>query len=124
MKLRDGQMDDMARARKDAFVERMAAHLGENFPDQMKKNNLTTKDLDPLIRRGMEEAPKYGVENEGDVERYVECMVILGPDFDRAAQHKWAGDILRRQDISGEDKIDEISWQVLTQWEEAPGEDG
>jgi hypothetical protein len=88
------------------FVEDMIAHLRTNFPNQVKPMNET--DLRKMIEDGIDRAEQYDVINVGDVERFLECMVILGQNFDNDIQNTWAGDILRDKNTNGTDKMDEI----------------
>ena len=120
MKIRQEQMETMSQAKVEAFVRRMVTHLHDDFPKHCKMHGLKTKDLDPLVRRGITEAKRYNVDDEDNLERYLEFMVVLGPHFDRDPKHAWAGEILRRDDLEAGEKIDEISWNVQMNWEEPP----
>ena len=107
-RVREGQMRAFSEELETRFVTRMVRHLRDDFPADLARQKLEVKDLEPLVRRGLAESRKYGVVNEGDVERYVECMVVLSPSFDVDPKFRWAKEILQREDLDGESKMDEI----------------
>jgi len=120
MKIREEQKLAFIQSLEDSFVKNMVRYLKDNFPKHCKMWNLQEEDLEPLVRQGMAEAEKYGLFSEGQIQRYLECMVILGPKFDQDEKYPWAGEILRREDLDGEEKIDQISGYLLFEWEEPP----
>jgi hypothetical protein len=62
-----------------------------------------------LIRKAIEDASNYKVVNENDVKLYIECIALLGPNFDRTNKLPQINDILNRKDLTGEEKMDHIS---------------
>jgi hypothetical protein len=121
MKIRNEQMDAFSKSREDAFIARMGKHLQTQFPKQLGKQGLEKEDLEPLVRQGIADAEQYGVIYEDDIRRYVECMVILGPKFDRDKKHHpWAGEILRNEDLDGEEKMDQIAGHIIFEIDEPP----
>ena len=114
MVIRKQQMDAFEDEMLARFMARMATHPRVTFPQELASLGLLTdEDVLDLIRRGLEAAQQYGVTNEGDVERYVECMVILGPQFDSEERFPWAKEILDRQNIDGESKMDRIDEYLI-----------
>ena len=104
--VRREQMDALSRYSLEQFEAAMLRHLRARFPEQ------TVGRLDPelrkLIKEGISQAAVYGITLENDVRRYLECVVLYGPDFDRNPETAWAGEILRSDDLDGTEKIDRI----------------
>jgi hypothetical protein len=107
-RVRSEQMAAFSKTLEDSFVHRVLSRLRDGFPQHLEAQGIREPDLEALVRRGMAESRKYKVNNAGDVERYIECMVVLGPSFDVDEKIPWAGQILRRDDVDGEAKMDQI----------------
>ena len=91
---------------RQAFENRMVDRLRANFPD----HGLTSDEpsLRSMIRQGIERAATYDVVYENDVARYLDYMLILSPDFDTNPETSWAGRILRRQGLTGAQRMRRI----------------
>ena len=113
LKIRKEQMDVMSNYMLRHFEKRMFKHLRQDFPKELQEHNIKEQDLEPLVKRGITEAEKYGLVNEGDVQLYLECTAILGPEFDRDKKLPWAGKILSRNDIDGPEKMAQISEYLI-----------
>ena len=109
LQIRRSQMEAFSKQMEDAFVKRMVRHLRADFPEELTAHDLQETDLDRFARRGVNDARGYGVVNEKDVQLYIECMVLLCPDFDRSDRFPWAGETLKREDLDGEQKMDQIN---------------
>jgi hypothetical protein len=120
MRLRKKQLDALSTDRVDAFVARMVAHLRDDLPAHCEARGLKEQDLDPLVREGMVKAEGYGITSEGGIQQYLDCMLVLGLDFDRDAKQAWAGEILRNKDLTPPQKTDTLGWQMLfeVEWEQ------
>ncbi len=118
MKIREEQKLAFIQNLEESFVKNMVGYLKDNFPKHRRKWNLQEGDFEPLVRQGMTDAEEYGLISEGQIQRYLECMVILGPKFDQDKRYPWASEILCREDLNGEEKIDQISAYLLFEWEE------
>ena len=119
MMIRKEQMDTFSKSQVDAFVARMVKHLRGDFPAQCEAQQLQEEDLDSFVRQGMTDAKQYGVVYEDDIRLYIECRVLLSPKFDRDKKnYPWAGEILRRDDIDGTAKMNEIDQHMLFGMEE------
>lgn len=108
LRIRNEQISVFTRQFESRFAKRMARHLKDTFPKEVEKQELTEEKLEKLATDGLSFARRYGVANEGDVVRYIECMVILGPQFDSDERFPWAGEALRNADLDGETKMDRI----------------
>ena len=82
-------------------------HLRSNFLEQTK--NLPEHVLREMIRSGINKAETYEVTDEVDVERFLECMVRYGEDFDNDPKTSWAGEILRDEGFNGREKMNRIN---------------
>jgi len=107
MIIRREQMDILSEHTLRQFLDRMVAHLKKEFPEQTE--NMPEDDLRDLINQSMEHAETYGVTDEVDIERYLECTFLYGRDFDANPQTSWAREILRDNDLSGFDKMNRIN---------------
>jgi hypothetical protein len=96
------------------FVTTMADHLRTKFPAEC--GSQTAERLRQFVSSGMERATSYKVLAEGDVRRYLERMVIHGPDFDTNRRTHWAGQVLRTVRLNGTEKMDAIE-RLVTQME-------
>lgn len=90
------------------FVDRMIRRLQDDFSVELAGNGLDDKDLEPLVRRAIARSKQYGIVNEGDVERYILCTAVMGPQFDVDRTIPWAGEILRKEHLDGKLKMDQI----------------
>ena len=91
------------------FEERMRVHLQRVFAEELQ--TIGEVELREQIRLGVEKAQLYQITKEGDVQRYLECAVIYGWEFDTTS---WAKNILQRADWSGEMKMDKVEQFGLT----------
>ncbi|MGA2703391.1 MAG: hypothetical protein ABSH35_20125 [Isosphaeraceae bacterium] len=112
-RIRSEQVDVFTRRLEVQFAKRMANHLRITFPREVEKLGVDDEGLEQLALRGLANARKYRVVNESDVRRYIECMVILGPHFDCDEQFPWAAQSLRRTDLDGEAKMDQIDEHLI-----------
>ena len=120
MILRNEQIDALAKSHKDAFVARMVQHLRNDLPRQCEAQGLNEDDLEPLVRQGMSNAEDHGITSQVGIRQYLDCMVVLGPDFDSDGKHPWAQEILANDDLSPSEKADALAWNKLFEvnWEE------
>jgi hypothetical protein len=64
------------------------------------------RDFDAFVRSGMSKAEKQEFGGRTLTTFYLECMAILGPNFETDSKYPWAGEILRRTDLIPESKAD------------------
>lgn len=106
-------MQSLSRAVELAFVKWMVQHLRDNFSAELEIHGLSDQELEPLVWRGMKEAKSFGVVAERDVKLFIECMVVLHPDFARHPRFPWAEQVLMSQELSGSEKIDRLHNHLL-----------
>jgi hypothetical protein len=101
--LRQEQLDAFAQSARQAFIDRMSAHLRSGFFPSIA--GLDDAALVEFIEHGMAAAPRYGMEAEEHVRYYIESMAIYGKALDTAPETAWAGRILRDPQLSGVEKV-------------------
>lgn len=90
--IRDAQMAVFAQRDREQYVQRMAAHLQQRYPQQCE---LSGQDgTEDLVKYGIQRAAVYGINSEIAVQEYLEVMMMFGRDFDIDPQHNWATRIL------------------------------
>jgi len=109
--IRKEQMEVLSKNMVDQFIDRAGAHLQRTFPEQIK--NMAETDLREMIHAGIVKAESYDITDEVDVERFLECMVRFGFDFDNHPQTSWAGQILQDKSLSGTEKMNQIDDYAL-----------
>lgn len=112
-RIRNEQVQAFARRLEADFAERTADRLRDEFPAEVERSGLDHDGLKQLALRGVADARGFDVINEDDVGRYVECMLILGPEFPDDPQFPWAGQILKTADLDGEAKMDQIDEYLI-----------
>jgi hypothetical protein len=106
LRIRKAQMDALSKYMLKQFEDRMIVHLRSTFPEQTQ--NVPEPVLRATIRTGIDSAATYDVTDEADVQRYLGCVVLYGPDFDTNPKTGWAGQILCNKDLSGTEKMNQI----------------
>lgn len=109
--IRKGQMEVFSRYMRTQFEERMVVHLKTTFPEQIQ--SMSELDLRNVVQTNIDNAAKYDVIGESDVQRYLEYVVCYGPDFDTHPKTSWAGQILHDKDLAGTEKMNQIEGYEL-----------
>ena len=104
--IRKAQTEAMGEYLLDAFVYRMVAHLRSVCKAEAR--DIPDDDLRKLIRTGVDSAEQYGIEDEADVERFIEYVARFGSDFGQTPQTTWAGAIIGNIKIDGTEKMNLI----------------
>lgn len=120
MRLHKSHTDAWSQQQMQAFADAMAKHLREDLPEHLERNGIADEELEGVIREGCTRAEQYDMTGEADLARFVEFMAILGPDFDSSAKTAWAGEILRREDLEPDARLDEIAAAIIFESEEPP----
>ncbi len=123
LRIRKQQNDALAEATRRSFEDRMVVHLKKCFPEHFKA--IEEDGARALIRHGIERAGEYGIVAERDVCKYIDLMVIHGPDFDTDDRYPWAGEILNDQAIkSPTDRIERLYDEALARLEKQAEQEG
>jgi hypothetical protein len=109
LKIREDQLEALAAPSAEAFAERLARFLCEQFPEASEE---PPAELRAAVGGQAERARGYGLTTERQAAVYVTCAWLLGPDFD--AEFPAAREMLGTDEYPPEDKAD---W--LERWVEA-----
>jgi len=88
------------------FEDHMVFHLCQNLSEKVE--DIPEDILRNTIQKGISDSERYEIRFEDDVERYIDLMFILGKDFDTEEESSWAGEILRKEEMSAEERLDTI----------------
>lgn len=102
LQIRKAQIEAFSDDAKARFENRMARQLRTGHPSRMRP--LKKEELRLLIREETAKAAGYGITDEADVERYLDCVGEYGRGFDNG----WAGPILRDSNLDGHEKMNRI----------------
>ncbi len=90
------------------YAIRLAHRIVDKFPDELTKLGLDQQQVLPFVKDSVSRAKQYGVDRTLDVELFVDCCVLLCPDFDKSPEYPWAREILGRDELTGTAKMDLI----------------
>jgi hypothetical protein len=90
--IRQAQMDVFSQVEIQKFEDWMVAHLNKFFPAQSQASG--ELQLRELIQHGIHRAANHGITTERDVCKFIDLMIVFGPEFDRDNKSAWAGQIL------------------------------
>jgi hypothetical protein len=93
--IRKEQLEVFGPLGKNAFENRMIAHLKSVFPD--KSEVLGEPKLRETIQYGTQRAAAYRIISERDVCKYIDLMILYGRDFDKDPNLPWAQSVLQNQ---------------------------
>lgn len=101
--LRKKQVVKLGEYMRTVFEKKMFAMITAKYPDQCEK--LQEKVIQELIAQGIDRGARdYGIKTEHDVQRFIELMFLLPPDFDD--RYDWASEILNNQSFDARQKVD------------------
>ena len=90
--IRKEQMAVFAALEMKKFEDRVFAHLNKCFSKRCKV--LGEPKVRETIQHGIKRAAAYRISAERDVCKYVDLMMVFGPDFEQSSEHSWASAIL------------------------------
>ena len=123
MKLRKEQLGAISRAQQEQFAERMVGHLWVEFHDEcLRQGFRQEQDVRPFVDRGIAAAKGYGLATEGGARQYLDCMIVLGPGFDKDPAYHWAREILTDPGRDASRKSESLAWHMLSvvKWKDGP----
>ena len=103
MKIRSEQLRSFGEAAIERLGCRLAAHVQRVWPERYEQ--MGEKAVRTWVRAGEKRARGYGIEDDYDLTRYVDLMVILGERFDTDPQLPWAGEALRDAELTAAEKL-------------------
>jgi len=101
--IRKSQMDEFVKYELKKFEDFMVSHLRQELPEKVK--DVPEEILRNIIQKGISVAENYGIRIEDDVKRYIDLMFILREDFDVSLETSWAGELLKNEEMSPEDRL-------------------
>jgi hypothetical protein len=106
LRIRQEQMEALSETLRARFVRCQVARLRTAFAPELARLGLHDgAALAQTVERTIDMAATYGVHNEQDVELFLDCTMMLGPEFDRDPRLPWASSILQRYDLTGTEKM-------------------
>lgn len=106
-------MEVLSEAMRATFVRRVVARLQADSAHEVEKLGLNEEVLPQVVECSIDKAASYGVLDEHDVELFIDCVMVLGLEFDQDPSFPWAGDILRRDNCTGTEKMSFIHDYLL-----------
>jgi hypothetical protein len=113
--IRRQQMQVLNRYAMQNFEDRMVRHLTYRFPTEIKAVTNGAPDEAPirsLVRRGLQQARRYGIEAEREVGQFIELMVRAGEDFDSRPGMKWARAVLEDRSLPAGSRVELVHEQL------------
>ena len=104
--IRKSQMDEFVKYELKKFEDFMVSHLRQELPEKVK--DVPEEILRNIIQKGISVAENYGIRIEDDVKRYIDLMFILGEDFDTSEESIWAGELLKKEEMEPEERLNKI----------------
>jgi hypothetical protein len=87
------------------YVQDTASMLRKDFPDKFRMT--ASDDVERFVLEAIADADAHGVTLRSDLTFYIRLQAVLSPLL-ADPSHSWARDILRRDDLSGTEKMDRI----------------
>ena len=87
----------------EKFERRMVSHLQALFPEETGCFDALV--LQRHVRDSIASAARYRIVREGDVQRYLECAVLYGWEFERLPETLWVRSILENDCLDGNEKM-------------------
>ena len=113
--IRQAQLDVLAELRMREFEDRALAHLQRWMPRHCRL--LGPAPMRLLVRRGLAQARRYGLQAECTVLGYLDLMCLLGSGFDADPLLPWAAAILgephRADPVPRGDRLHEAAWHYI-----------
>jgi hypothetical protein len=103
LQIRREQMDVFNRLSVEQFCRRTRRHLKQTFPSQTEE--MGDERLDELIKSGIARAKRYGLEQERNVQVFLEFLVLYGLDLGTTPKTRWARSILADRNLDEVQKV-------------------
>jgi hypothetical protein len=114
MIIKQHQMSQMALLQTMVFVRKIIKHINDKFPEGCTTFGSTLKEQEDVILKGLKDAETYGICFEADFIFYIECLIVLGIDFDKKNKSpQWANKILSDISLNGEEKMNLIHDRII-----------
>ena len=104
--IRKEQIDVFEKKITEEFYKRMINRLSNTYPEETSA--ISDESLLAMITSASVKAESSGIVEEEDVQRFLGCMVMHGPDFDRESAHPEVQEILADAGLNAEEKVELI----------------
>lgn len=104
--VRDAVMQRFQQRALEDFLSREQGRLRTAFPQELAWR--PEADQRALLHEGVARAKRFGIQDQRDVQRFLEYVVRFGADFGANPPTRWAGPILNDPSKDGHAKIDAI----------------
>ena len=104
--IRKEQSDRLGEVVEKSFKINSIKRLREKYPNLTKEKD--DKEMMDFIHLGIEKAEKHNIIERRDIAIYFEYMLVYGEDFETASSNKWATNVFRITNLSGEEKINRL----------------
>ena len=111
MVIRTAQVNAFKEAQRERFVNRMTLHLQNHFADDLKRRGLGEAEVKPVVRTSLDRADALGLTREDHLQLFVECIPLLGEDFD--STNAVVRDLLNDPELDLNGKMVELSHFLL-----------
>jgi hypothetical protein len=105
--IRDEQMQAFANASATRFRQKARRYLRAKWTEACE--DLSDAELEERIDAARLRAEGFGISRQAHVIRFIEFGLLLGADFDRLPEHRWAARILDDEGRSGALKIVQLA---------------
>ena len=113
LQIRKEQMQVLESHMHARFVEDLTTHVIREFPKECEKFSLREDNIAEAIEGWLRKARNYEIDYVDELTFFVDCNLLLEPDFDTHVDYKWARDVLADTDLTGTEKMGEINDHLL-----------
>jgi len=87
--------------------------IKNKFPEGLAKAGVVENAEEDTMCKCIKEAKSYGIILQNDLLLYLECIVLLGLDFNKNESLRWPSEILNDSKLNGEQKMNMISENLI-----------
>jgi hypothetical protein len=108
--IRDAQMRAFEAVMVDRFVDTTVARIAREHPARYEA--MGPEATRALVRRGIERAKKYAIEETGAVGAFIDLMVTIHPEFELQEDMEDVREVLEDREVSGETRMEIVGQQL------------
>ena len=110
--IRKDQIKNMQQSKEDQFIKKSRLFLQFKYPEKSKQ--FSDKQLNEVVKNGINRASAYDINSEQSVIAFLELMFSLSFDFDDHPRTIWTKTILTNDNLNESDKIMNILKKINT----------
>lgn len=107
--IREAQFEALSLARQEDFELRMVDLLRDKYEAARAADEAA---LRHLVVEAQAAAEGYGLFAEEDIEPFVECRAVYGPEFPSGDDDEWAREVLDDASLDADDKSYRLAAQI------------